>query len=125
MLAALIGGWRPGLLATLATAAVVDYGLLPPQGSLKIESMVDGVGIVFFCAMGLFMSVVAELYRRTRDHLEELVGVRTAALHQANEQLQQQTEELQAQSEELQAQAEELTTANEELRESCAGPAGE
>ncbi len=112
MLAALIGGWRPGLLATLATAAVVDYGLLPPQGSLKIESMVDGVGIVFFCAMGLFMSVVAELYRRARDHSEELVGVRTAALHQANEQLQQQTEELQAQSEEL-------TTANEELRESA------
>jgi len=117
MLAALVGGWGPGLLAILATAAVADYWLLLPAGLFKIESMVDLVGLAFFCAMGLFVSAVAELYRRLRDHLEDLVTVRTAALSQANEQLQEQAEELQAQAEELHAQTEELTTANEELRE--------
>jgi signal transduction histidine kinase len=118
MLAALIGGWGPGLLAILATAAVADYWLLLPRGLFKIENVVDVVGLAFFCVMGLFVSVVAELYRRMRDHLEELVIARTAALSQANEQLQEQAEELQTQAEELQAQTEELTTANEELRES-------
>jgi PAS domain S-box-containing protein len=118
MLAALLGGWGPGLLAIVATAAVADYWLLLPPGLFKIESMVDIVGLAFFCAMGLFVSVVAELYRRLRDHLEDLVIVRTTALSRANEQLQEQAEELRTQAEELQAQTEELTTANEGLRES-------
>jgi PAS domain S-box-containing protein len=118
MLAALLGGWGPGLLAILATAAVADYWLLLPPGLFKIESMVDLVGLAFFCVMGMFVSVVAELYRRLRGHLEELVVVRTTALHQANERLQEQAEELQTQAEELQDQTEELTAANEGLRES-------
>jgi PAS domain S-box-containing protein len=118
MLAALLGGWGPGLLAILATAAVADYWLLLPAGLFKIESPVDLVGLAFFCVMGMFVSVVAELYRHLRGHLEELVIVRTAALHQANERLQEQAEELQTQAEELLAQTEELTTANEGLRES-------
>ncbi len=93
MLAALIGGWGPGLLATLATAVVVSYWLLPPPGSFKIESPADAAGLAFFCFMGIFVSIVAELYRRTRDHLDELVVVRTTALTQANEQLHQEVAE--------------------------------
>ena len=87
MLAALIGGWGPGILAALATAAVADYWLLLPSGLFKIDSIVDLAGLAFFCGMGAFMSVVAELYRRIRGRLEELVAARTAALGQANEQL--------------------------------------
>jgi PAS domain S-box-containing protein len=111
MLAALIGGWGPGLLAILTAAVAADYWLLPPQGLFKIENSVDLVGLAFFCTMGLLVSLVAELYRRTRDHLEELVVVRTAALSQANEQLR-------AQAEELRVQTEELAAANVALRES-------
>jgi PAS domain S-box-containing protein len=88
MLAALIGGLGPGILATIATAAVADYWLLLPPGLFKIDSTVDLVGLAFFCGVGTFMSIVAELYRRIRGRLEELVAARTAALSQANEQLQ-------------------------------------
>ncbi len=117
-LAALVGGWGPGLLAILAAAVVADYWLLPPQGLFKFESSVDLVGLAFFCIMGLLVNVVAQLYRRIRTRLEELVLLRTAALEQANEQLQLQAEELQAQTEELQSQTEELAVTNAALRES-------
>ncbi len=110
MLAALMGGWGPGLLATLAAAVVVDYWLLPPPG-FGIENFVDAAGLVFFAVMGIFMSIVAELYRRTRDHLEDLVILRTAALNQANEHFQERGEQ-------LQAQTAELTAVNATLRES-------
>ncbi len=116
VLAALVGGWGPGLLAILAAAVVADYWLLPPRGLFKFESNVDLVGLAFFCIMGLLVNVVAQLYRRIRTRLEELVLLRTATLEQANEQLQSQAEELQAQTEELQAQAEELQTQTEELQ---------
>ncbi len=103
MLAALIGGLGPGLLATLATAVVVSYWLLPPPGSFKIASTPDAVGLVFFCVMGLLVSVAAELYRRTRDHLDELVVARTTALRVANARLQTQAETLPAQTQKLTA----------------------
>ncbi|MCL5278437.1 MAG: PAS domain S-box protein [Planctomycetes bacterium] len=109
MLGAVLGGWGPGLVATLAAALVVDYWLPPP--GFKIQSPVDTVGLVVFVIMGLLMSIVAELYRHTRDHLEDLVVLRTAALNQANERLQERGEQ-------LQAQAAELTAVNAQLRES-------
>jgi PAS domain S-box-containing protein len=87
MLAALVGGVGPGLLATLATVLLVDYWLLPPAG-FGIEKPIDAVGLAFFLAMGVFMSIVAGLYRRTRGHLEELVVSRTTALRQTNDRLQ-------------------------------------
>ncbi len=88
MLATLIGGWGPGLLATVAAALVVDYWVLPPRGLFKFENRIDLTGLVLFYGMSLFMIVVAELYRRMRGHLEELVAVRTGALTQANDRLQ-------------------------------------
>lgn len=103
MLAALVGGWGPGLLATVATAVVADYWLLPPPGLFKVESSVDLVGLVFFCTMSVLGSVVAELYRRIRNRLEDLICLRTVAVSQANDQLQLQAEELQTQTEELAA----------------------
>jgi len=95
MLVALIAGVRPGLLATLAPALLVDYWLLPPYGRFGVEQLVDSVGLVIFLVLGVFMSVVAGLYRRTRGHLEELVTARTMALSQANEQLQREIAERQ------------------------------
>jgi PAS domain S-box-containing protein len=111
MLAALVGGWGPGLLATLATVVAVDYWFLLPVGLFKIDRFVDIVGMVFFSAMGVFMTTVAGLYRHTRNHLEEMVILRTKALSQANEKLQEQREE-------LQSRTDELTAANVALRKS-------
>jgi PAS domain S-box-containing protein len=117
MLAAWIGGWGPGVLATVAAVVVADYWLLPPRG-FKIGSEVDLVGLVFFCAVGILMSIVAERYRRLRDRLGELVLLRTAALRQANARLAAQATELEAHTEELRAHTEELANANAALRAS-------
>jgi len=67
MLSALFGGVGPGLLATVAAALGVDYFILPPLGSLAVGTLADAIGLAFFTGMGVFMSVVAELYRRARQ----------------------------------------------------------
>jgi PAS domain S-box-containing protein len=66
MVAALLGGFGPGLLATVLTGVVVGYWILPPVGQWAIASPVDRVGLALFAGMGLFMSAVAEFYRRDR-----------------------------------------------------------
>ncbi len=66
MLVALLTGFGPGLLATVTAALAADYWLLPPPGLFGIASASDAVGLALFTSMGVFMSVVAELYRRTR-----------------------------------------------------------
>jgi PAS domain S-box-containing protein len=67
MLSALIGGIGPGLFATLVSALLVDYFILPPQGSFAVASLSDAVGLAIFTGTGVFLSVVAELYRRARQ----------------------------------------------------------
>src|ERR1017187_3931371 len=67
MLSALLGGLGPGLLATIAAALGVDYFILPPHEAFGITTLSDAVGLAFFTGMGVFMNVVAELYRRARQ----------------------------------------------------------
>jgi len=66
MVGALLGGIGPGLLATALVSLAVGYWILPPVGQFAIATPVDRLGLVIFIGMGLFMSVVAELYRRYR-----------------------------------------------------------
>ena len=84
MLVAMIVGWGPGILATVAAALVTDYWILPPVGLFRYEQVIDAIGLVLFMGMGVLMSVVAGLYRRLRDRLEEVVAVRTRELQAAN-----------------------------------------
>lgn len=86
MFVALAAGIGPGIWATVTTAIVVDCWLLLPHG-LGVDHPVDVTGLALFSGMGLFISVVAGLYRRMRSRLEELVTARTAALDQANVEL--------------------------------------
>jgi PAS domain S-box-containing protein len=68
MFVAILCGLRAGLAATVMTAAVVDYWLLPPEGwSFWKLGLMDAVGLVLFLGMGAFMSFVAEYYRRSRE----------------------------------------------------------
>jgi signal transduction histidine kinase len=70
MLVAIVAGFWPGLVATAIVALVADCWILPPPG-FGIESFTDAVGLAFFSGMGVFMSLVAEFYRRARQRAQE------------------------------------------------------
>jgi PAS domain S-box-containing protein len=72
MTAAVLGGFGPGVLATLITAAIADYWLLYPPGSLAVSGAGDIIGLSLFVCMGVFMSVVAGLYRQSRNKAIDL-----------------------------------------------------
>jgi PAS domain S-box-containing protein len=67
MLAAVLGGLGPGLLATTLSALIVDYWLLPPQGVFSFQNPVDVVGMVLFIIMGILISVVVEFHYRSQQ----------------------------------------------------------
>jgi PAS domain S-box-containing protein len=90
MVVALVGGVGPGLLATAATALLVDIWLLPPYGTIGIDNAVDVIGLLFFSGMGAFMTLVAGRYIQIRDSLEERVAARTKELDDSNALLKQQ-----------------------------------
>ncbi len=80
MLVALLAGFWPGIVATLAAVVVVDYFLLGPSHQFGVDTLVDDVGQIFFAGVGVLMSVVAGLYHRIRDNLKNLVEERTKEL---------------------------------------------
>jgi PAS domain S-box-containing protein len=61
--AAVLGGLGPGLLATAASALIVDYFFLTPYEPFWFGSLADIVGMALFIVMGVLISVVVELYR--------------------------------------------------------------
>jgi PAS domain S-box-containing protein len=67
MVAALLGGVGPGLAATAAASLITAFSILPPVGQFSIALPVDRVGMVIFVGMGLFLSLLAHYYRRTRE----------------------------------------------------------
>jgi len=69
LLAALLGGVWTGLLATALSAFFVDYFVLPPIGHFSIGSTSDIVAMAIFCISGVSISVIAELYYRSREKL--------------------------------------------------------
>ena len=85
MVVALLAGFGPGLLATALAGLTAAYWILPPVGQFVIASPVDRLGLVIFIGMGLFISTVAELYRRNRD--KAAAYDREAALRESQERL--------------------------------------
>ena len=66
ILAAIVGGFGPGFVATILVSLCTVYWILPPQGQFAIASLVDIVGLMIFFGMGIFVSVLAEFYQRSR-----------------------------------------------------------
>ncbi len=66
MLAATLGGFGPGLLATVAAALLAAYWIIPPQNAFLPMTTPDAVGLAVFATMGSLISLVAELYHRAR-----------------------------------------------------------
>ena len=70
MLAAIVGGLRPGLGATVMVALSVAYWLLPPQEQFQGKNLADVVGLAVFTSMGVFISMLAERYQQARQRVE-------------------------------------------------------
>lgn len=64
MVAATVGGFWLGIVATCLTALIVDYWFLRPVGLFEYSSAADVVSLSLFFCMGVFMSSVAGLYHR-------------------------------------------------------------
>ena len=71
MFAAVLGGFGPGLLATVLASVAAGIWILPPIGELRTERFSDIVGLALFMGTGVFMSAVAGLYRESRDRVAE------------------------------------------------------
>jgi two-component system sensor histidine kinase/response regulator len=69
MLAAYVGGFWPGLLATLLSAAAVLYFFVNPIHNLWVETAHDAVAVVFFVLVGAFISYLCESLHRSRDRV--------------------------------------------------------
>ena len=71
MIAALVGGLGPGILATLLSDLCVDYFFLEPKGQFGNKSLSDLVGLVLLTGIGMGMSWLAEALDRTRKQVAE------------------------------------------------------
>ena len=134
ILAALYGGLRAGLLATVLSALIVDYFWIEPLGQFTIGSPADWVSLLFFLLSCTMISFIVDAMRKARarlvlhqDHLEELVKHRTAALEsemaerkRAEDEVRKSRDELelrvQERTEGLRRQAEALSTSEKEFR---------
>ena len=85
MLVAIIAGLGPGVLATLLATLLAGYWILPPQGHFAIERFEDAVGLGIFLLMGVFISLLAEGYRRNRR--KAAAYDKEAALRESRERL--------------------------------------
>jgi len=90
MLVALLCGLWPGLLATALAAALADYWIFQPAGTFRISRTSDAIVLSIFLGMGVFMSVVAERYRRHERRLAAFQ--REQALRETQEQLREVSE---------------------------------
>src|SRR2546430_7379063 len=60
MLSAWLGGFGPGLLATLVSALAMDYFWLPPTFAFGMREPGDFMGFLLFLGVGLLVSALSE-----------------------------------------------------------------
>ncbi|HEX7654785.1 MAG TPA: PAS domain S-box protein, partial [Verrucomicrobiae bacterium] len=70
LLSAYWGGWGPGCLATAITALGVNFWVLPPSNSFKIERSVDLVQWFILICGGILASILCEALHRARKTAE-------------------------------------------------------
>ena len=84
MIAAYLGGFWPGLLATLLCASAASFFLLEPRGSF--HSAEDAIALMIFVLVGAFISGLCESLHRARRRI-------VAAERQRSEDARRETEE--------------------------------
>ena len=87
MVVALLFGLWLGLLATVLSAVLAAIWVFPPSGQFRVASTSDIVALALFLCLGVFMSLVAERYRR--NQLRITAFEKDLALRETREQLQQ------------------------------------
>ena len=103
MLAALYGGFRAGVLATLLSALSADYFLIEPRYSFTISNAADFTALSIFVAFNVLVSWVSARLLEARDRLREveasqraelerLVALRTEQLRKSSERLRESEE---------------------------------
>ncbi len=65
MVVALVAGLWAGLLATVMASLMADYWIFTPVGHFSIARTPDILSLIFFFAMGVFISLICERYRRS------------------------------------------------------------
>jgi PAS domain S-box-containing protein len=83
MVVAVLGGMGPGLLATMLSAAFVVIWTPSPTGQSVLTTPVDRLALALFCVVNVFLTAVAELYRRNRA--KAAAFDRAAALRESEE----------------------------------------
>ncbi len=63
--ASALGGLGPGVVATLVSAGLVDYGLLEPFGSRVVPRHEEIVALAIFVVIGIVTAVAAQVLRKT------------------------------------------------------------
>ena len=96
MLAALYGGFRSGLLATVLSAAVADYFWMEPVGQFSMREPADGLSLAIFLLSGLMISWVTDGTRRAQARTAQAEAEAKVAVEraQAGELLRQKEAEL-------------------------------
>ncbi|MBD2356477.1 HAMP domain-containing histidine kinase [Tolypothrix sp. FACHB-123] len=82
MVSSWYGGFKPGLVATLLSAIVCAYFLLPPLDSLAVSGF-SVVGLVQFVLVGLLISSLNSALRQARSQKEQLLRSEQAARAEA------------------------------------------
>src|SRR5439155_5729933 len=69
MIAAYVGGFWPGLLATLLSAAAANYFLTGQLRSFQVSSVNDAAALVLFVLVGTIISGLCESLHRARRRI--------------------------------------------------------
>jgi PAS domain S-box-containing protein len=94
MLAALLCGLWPGLLATALASVLVGWRIMPLGGRSAIANPSHIVALALFYGMGVFMSLVAEGYRRNQRRVGDYK--REQAIRETEEKLRSSEEQFRA-----------------------------
>jgi signal transduction histidine kinase/ActR/RegA family two-component response regulator len=84
LLAGYLGGFRPGVLATLLGALVANFVLTPPHYTLGIKSVHTATALPLFLLAGITMSALYESLHRTRRRLVDEIRQAKEAAESAN-----------------------------------------
>lgn len=83
MIAALVGGLGPGILATVLSSICVNYFFLPPVGAFTIAGGGDLLALLTFTGVGIGISWFASAVQIAREEAAEAVRLHDAELRQA------------------------------------------